>query len=151
MGVFRPGQAAGILRAAPAALAARLAAALAAEHERWILWLPVLIGAGIGLYFSLPVEPPPWLGPAALGVALAGCIAFRRAAGSPAYLALLLAAASLAGFAAAQVRTAAVAAPAVQERVGPAPIFGRIVKLERLGKGRRVTLDALEIDRLAPE
>ncbi|MCU0893372.1 MAG: ComEC family competence protein [Rhodospirillales bacterium] len=151
MGVFCPGEAAGILRAAPAALAARAAAALAGEHDRWILWLPVLIGSGIGFYFSLPVEPPPWLGPAALGAVLTGCIALRRAAGSLAYLGLLLAAATLAGFAAAQARTAAVAAPAVQERVGPTPIFGRIVKLERLGKGRRVTLDALEIDRLSPE
>ncbi len=149
MGVFRPGQAAGILRAAVAALTARAAAALAAEHDRWILWLPVLIGAGIGLYFSLPVEPPPWLGPAVLAALVTGCVAFRSSAGSPAYLGLLVAAAVLAGFAAAQVRTAAVAAPAIQERVGPTPIFGRIVKLERLGKGRRVTLDALEIDRLS--
>jgi competence protein ComEC len=151
MGVFRPRKAAGILRAGGAALVGRTAAAFAAEHDRWILWLPVLIGIGIGIYFSLPFEPLPWLGPAALGAAALACIVFRRAAGSAGYLGLLLAAATLAGFAAAQLRTAAVAAPAVQERVGPTPIFGRIVKLERLGKGRRVTLDELEIDRLQPE
>lgn len=151
MGVFRPTEAAGILRAGGAALVARTAAAFAAEHDRWILWLPVLIGIGIGIYFSLPFEPLPWLGPAAFGAAAIACIVFRRAAGSAGYLGLLLAAATLAGFSAAQVRTGAVAAPAVQERVGPTPIFGRIVKLERLGKGRRVTLDAVEIDRLRPE
>lgn len=151
MGVFRPGKAVGRLRAASAALAARTTAAFAAEHDRWILWLPVLIGAGIGLYFSLPSEPVPWLGPAALATALVACIVFRRAAGSAGYLTLVLLAAIIAGFAAAQVRTAVVAAPVVEQRIGPMPIFGRIVKVERLGKGRRVTLDQLEIDRLPPE
>src|ERR1700749_1324332 len=28
-----------------------------AERERWPLWLPVGFGAGIGIYFTLPVEP----------------------------------------------------------------------------------------------
>ena len=30
---------------------------LGAERKRWITWLPVLLGCGIGLYFSLPYEP----------------------------------------------------------------------------------------------
>ena len=30
---------------------------LEAEQERWFLWLPVMFGAGIALYFLLPVEP----------------------------------------------------------------------------------------------
>ncbi|MEI9929419.1 MAG: hypothetical protein WDM89_02315 [Rhizomicrobium sp.] len=30
---------------------------LLSERERWPLWLPVGFGAGIGLYFWLPVEP----------------------------------------------------------------------------------------------
>ncbi len=32
-----------------------------AEQTRWILWTPVLFGAGIGFYFSLDTEPPTWL------------------------------------------------------------------------------------------
>src|SRR6476620_8001090 len=34
-----------------------LARNLEAEQERWFLWLPVMFGAGIALYFLLPVEP----------------------------------------------------------------------------------------------
>ena len=32
-----------------------------AERERWVIWLSVLFGAGIGLYFGLKREPSPWL------------------------------------------------------------------------------------------
>ncbi len=31
-----------------------------AERERWLLWVPVLFGAGIGIYFLLPREPSLW-------------------------------------------------------------------------------------------
>ncbi|MCZ6522592.1 MAG: hypothetical protein O7A68_01835, partial [Alphaproteobacteria bacterium] len=46
--------------------------ALLAERERWLLWLPVFLGLGVGLYFLLPVEPPPWLGAAGLVLGLGG-------------------------------------------------------------------------------
>ena len=50
-----------------------LAARLLEERERWLLWLPVGLGAGIGVYFALPSEPPLWLGPTLLlPVLLAG-------------------------------------------------------------------------------
>lgn len=39
---------------------------LEAEQERWFLWLPVMFGGGIALYFWLPVEP--WMAAAALPV-----------------------------------------------------------------------------------
>src|SRR5574344_1344586 len=31
------------------------------DRERWFLWLPVLFGCGIGLYFVLPVDPSKWI------------------------------------------------------------------------------------------
>jgi len=31
------------------------------EQSRWILWLPVGFGTGIGIYFALPTEPSPWI------------------------------------------------------------------------------------------
>ncbi len=53
---------------------------LLAERERWILWLPVLAGAGAGLYYALPFEPPTgW--PVPVGLLLAAC---RLIAGGPA-------------------------------------------------------------------
>lgn len=33
---------------------------LAEEQGRWFLWIPVLFGIGIGIYFSLPFEPFKW-------------------------------------------------------------------------------------------
>lgn len=39
---------------------ARIKENLEAEQERWFLWLPVLFGTGIGLYFLLPSEPSMW-------------------------------------------------------------------------------------------
>ncbi|MBS0271443.1 MAG: ComEC family competence protein [Proteobacteria bacterium] len=32
------------------------------DFQRWLLWLPVLVGFGISLYFSLSFEPPLWVG-----------------------------------------------------------------------------------------
>ncbi len=35
-----------------------LSRAVAGEQDRLALWLPVLFGCGIAIYFALPVEPP---------------------------------------------------------------------------------------------
>lgn len=32
------------------------------ERDRLVLWLPVCLAVGIGVYFALPVEPYRWLG-----------------------------------------------------------------------------------------
>jgi len=44
-----------------------LADTLSAERERWALWFPVAMGAGVALYFSLPAEPSLLLGLGVLG------------------------------------------------------------------------------------
>ena len=31
------------------------------ERERWFMWIPVLFGMGIGVYFLLPEEPSKWI------------------------------------------------------------------------------------------
>jgi competence protein ComEC len=68
---------------------------LAAERERWPLWLPVMLGTASGIYFALPFEPQPvfaW-GALAMGLALAA-LAMRGWARWP----LALAAGLLLGF-----------------------------------------------------
>src|SRR5690242_18056027 len=104
-------------------LAASCAGEFMAERERWPLWLPVLIGAGIGIYFSLPREPPLWLGAALVAAACVGLVLGWRYAATlgAALLALAI------GFAAAQFETWSVAAPVLQERLGPVVIEGRLV------------------------
>src|SRR5512145_2834983 len=55
-------------------LLAAIARNLEAEQERWFLWLPVMFGVGIALYFSLPDEP--WIWAALLPVPAALALRF---------------------------------------------------------------------------
>jgi competence protein ComEC len=121
---------------------------LAGERDRWAPWLPVGLGAGIGLYFALPFEPPPWFGPAALAAVMGlGYLVRRR----PAWLMLTIATGLIcAGFAVAQWRTFSVAAPMLTERLGPTGISGRVIRIEAFPKGARVTLEKPRISRLQP-
>jgi competence protein ComEC len=109
-----------------------------------------LLVAGIIGYFSLPVEPPGWLGPAALVLLIGAWIAARGL--WPLAPALAAAAALAAGFAAAQLRAAHTGTPVLEGRLGPVPVQGRIVEIAPLpGEGGRVLLEELSIDRLAAE
>ena len=138
----------------PAALAARafrasaglVGTCLAAERERWALWLSVFLGSGVALYFALPSEPRYWLGAAGLVTVAAGAAVFRRTAHvaivSGALASLVL------GFMVVQWRTARVAEPILAERLGPVEVAGRVTSVESLGNAVRVIVDELEIDRL---
>ncbi len=120
-----------------------------AERERWFLWTPVLVGIGIALYFSLSAEPPPWLGAAALALSSAfGLVVARRHRDERAGSGLVAAIAALCvagGFAAGQLRTHMVAAPVLAHRIGPVTATGRVVAVETLPAGARLTLDAVRI------
>ncbi|WP_119418386.1 ComEC/Rec2 family competence protein [Desertibaculum subflavum] len=128
----------------PPALAERLAA----ERERWALWMPVAIGLGIGLYFALPSEPPRQVGLVLAG--LCAVVAWLGRARSwllvPALAGTLIAA----GLCLATWRTDRVAAPVLAERVGPATVIGRVVDTDRTERGFRVTLDHVSIWRHDP-
>ncbi len=126
---------------APAGIfAAGLAARLEAERDRWALWIPVGFATGVGGYFALEREPAAWLGAVVLGLAVATGLLGRRRSGL--LLACLALAVVSAGFAAAQFRTASVAAPILDKRVGPVAVSGRIVAVERRAAGWRLTLEA---------
>jgi competence protein ComEC len=123
-------------------------AVLERERERWVLWLPVFLGLGIGLYFALPEEPPIWLGLSGMAVSTAfGWLGRRRAV--PLVAALGVGVLAL-GFAAAQWRTVAVQAPVLDHRLGPTNVAGRVVGVEVLPGATRVTLERLRIGRLSP-
>jgi competence protein ComEC len=127
----------------PPGLLRGLAERLAAEGERRLLWLPVFFGAGIGIYFSLKVEPPLW---PAVAVAIAGmalALVLRRA--GPWCEAALAFAALAAGFAlmceTAWERQAAM----LQRPLGPVALSGRVIDVDLVDKGWRVIVasDAL--------
>ena len=111
---------------------------LTAERARWVLWVPVGFGAGIAGYFALAFEPPGWWGLGGLaGALLAGLIWRRR----PGALILVLAAGTVAaGFAAAQLRTAQVAAPVLAKETRPVMVSGQVAEAETRDSGARVVL-----------
>ncbi|MGB0748106.1 MAG: ComEC/Rec2 family competence protein [Magnetospiraceae bacterium] len=121
---------------------------LEGEEERWLLWLPVCLGAGISLYFALPVEPPIWLGGLCCAVFGLACLFWRQR--SVTLLIFLALAGASAGFMVAQLRTAWVNAPMLTDRVGPVTVTGQVVLVEPMVDGHRLTLENPWVSRLEP-
>jgi competence protein ComEC len=126
---------------------------LLAERERWFLWLPVGLGAGIAGYFALPVEPPVWLG--ATGLLLASVVlswswwrlpsdAFQGWA--PGLLGLVV---LLLGFTGATLRTQLVEAP-VLERRQAYELKAMVLLVEDRTRGQRLLLGDPRIAGLEP-
>ncbi|HEY6578811.1 MAG TPA: ComEC/Rec2 family competence protein, partial [Rhizomicrobium sp.] len=128
------------------ALPGSLGHALMGERERWALWLPVALGAGIGFYFALGFEPQRMfvLGLAcwALGLIVAA-IAFDRALLRAACIGL---ATLLIGFCLAKLRAESVAAPVIMHRLGPVELDGRVESAQLHGRGVRAVLAPIFID-----
>lgn len=129
-----------------ARLEAVLSDVLARERDRWILWLPVALGIGDGMYFALPFEPPERIGWAAMGLCAGGIALLWR--NWPARLVLAgLLAASL-GFTVAQWRTHDVAAPVLERTLAGTSIEGRVTAVEPGVRGPRVILEVAAISRI---
>jgi competence protein ComEC len=113
-----------------------LSAALAAEADRRVLWLPVFFGTGIALYFALTFEPPLWAGLAATIPAALAALLLRR---YPVWRAATIALAfTAAGFAVMQEARLSQGAPMLQRRIGPVPVTGRVVDVDELDRGWRI-------------
>lgn len=127
-------------------------AQLSVERRQLALWVPVLFGLGIWVYFVQVAEPPAWIGLVLAASAVA--ILFGVAFVSARYLlrmALLGIAVSCLGFSAAQFRAHTVAAP-VLERSMTATLEGRILELSRSQRGLpRLLLDRVTLHGIAPD
>ncbi|WP_051356322.1 ComEC/Rec2 family competence protein [Azorhizobium doebereinerae] len=109
-----------------------------AASGRLILWLPVLFGCGILIYFGAAQEPSL---PAAMGLAGALTLAAFVARTRPVTFALLLGAAAIsAGFALATLQTARISHPVLPPPPGPVRLTGFIEQVERRPKADRVLL-----------
>src|SRR5579864_636818 len=127
----------------------RLRRALETERDRWFLWLPLLFGLGIGIYYSLLVEPPLWLGFLTVGVALpAAGAAWYRGRFVPAAIGI---AALALGFAAAELETWSVAAPVLANELSRVPVEGRVVEVEPVTGGLRMIIEPQSIGSLPPD
>jgi competence protein ComEC len=117
----------------------------AGEAGRLALWAPVALGAGAGLYFALKSEPPFWLGVSfliAAAVSWAVSSAGRRKWAGAAFL-------IAAGFVAADIRTAGVAAPVIARELSPRDIAGRLVSVEESAEARRLIIEVASIARFS--
>ncbi|HXI86065.1 MAG TPA: ComEC/Rec2 family competence protein, partial [Parvularculaceae bacterium] len=117
----------------------------AAETDRFALWAPALIGAGVVLYFSLKAEPSLWFGAAMIlsaGVLWRMAPARRRWASAALFIAL--------GFFAAELRAHVVAAPILQKAMRPTEIVGRLISVDEAAKSRSLIIDVAAIKGLAP-
>ncbi len=126
------------MRAIAANIHDALRGRLIAERERWALWIPVALGAGVALYFAVPAEPAIWAGPLAGAMALVLLLLLaRRPAGRALAIGLL---AACAGFSAADLRTQLVEAPVLQQKLASVRLEGRVLDVEYLPGGRRIRL-----------
>ncbi|MBT4889870.1 MAG: ComEC family competence protein, partial [Rhodospirillales bacterium] len=114
------------------------------DYHRWVLWLPVFMAFGIGLYFTLNFEPVWYLGFCILGTLALFARVIRH---SQILFMLVITLCFVAlGFSAAQFRTARVATTSLQREIGPLNFSGRVMQMETMPTGSRVILENLQID-----
>ena len=108
------------------------------------LWTPVAIGVGASLYFGLGSEPPAMIGVLALTGFFAVWWLVRRS--NPAGTMILALVLACFGFVAADLRTASVAEPILQEDLGIRNIRGRIISIEETRNFQRfiIALDFID-------
>jgi len=116
------------------------------DRDRWALWIPVLLGTGIGLYFSLEYEPGSWVGfLAAAGTAASWWLFRHEPRDSLAVVGLMVVAL---GFWASQLRASLVAAPILTKSSKLAEVNGRVLSVESHKRGSRIVLGNLNIEGL---
>lgn len=119
------------------------------QSQNAVLWWPIFIATGIGLFFVLPVDPPGWSGLVTLFLAVAFWqgSAGRTGLKAVAFATVLVAA----GFAAVLFRTNSVHAPILSEEYSPDIVYGVVVLVEPDAKANRVTLDRIDLNGLSVE
>lgn len=129
--------------------ASRLSEEWEYQKHQGFLYLPIILALGIGLYYSLPVEPPLILGV----FAVLSFAAMRVVAAYRFKLVVTVMLIVCLGFFAAQIRTYIVHAPIIAKEIGPTMVTGSIEGIEDLGegKGARLILSDVVIEGIAPE
>ena len=114
------------------------------DRERWLLWTPVLLGAGATAYLTAGQEPLPWIG-GILGILSAiAALTLRRK--DETFAATLAAVALFAvGFQLAALRSDGASGPVLQRGTGAVEVVGVLRDLERRGARARMTIEPSEI------
>jgi competence protein ComEC len=120
-----------------------------AEEQRWFLWLPVMFGIGIALYFGQHNEPALMV-VAAIAICLAVLLLFVKSLAGGVFSAALLAI-SLGGLAA-KLRTEVVRAPVLERQLANVDVVGWIERVEpRATRGQRITLHVVRLGDLGAD
>ncbi len=108
------------------------------ERERWFLWLPLFMAAGIALYTCAPFEPSVFFLGLAPFLILSLIVAQQHLSLRPVLAAML---ALALGFNAAQLESKWVDGPMLETKTGPVSITGRLMHVEVLPQNRtRLTI-----------
>lgn len=137
----------GLPSATPASWGRRVLAQFQHERDRWLLWLPVLIGVGVWAYFVLPFEPSRW---ALLATPILGAARLFLRRGfirHPLTILLLL----VLGVNSGQIASWRSAYPMLRREIGPVLVIGRVAAIDPQIDGVTLLLDRLDIERLQPE
>lgn len=113
------------------------------QRERWIFWLPVPVAFGIAAYFGLHGEPPLLLGTFLCLFMLPLLRAFYR--NQVLFIPLLVLFMAVAGFAAGQLRTHAVAAPVLEKRSYTITLRGKVAEVQPQPKNIRIVLEDFSV------
>jgi competence protein ComEC len=110
---------------------------LSSSEDRFILWAPAWLMLGIGIYFELPTEPPPYIGfgLAAFFGGLLGLV-WQQLVRWLAFAAFLVAA----GFGAAQLRAHMVSTPLIYYEMHDRAIEGTIEQIDLVEQKAKLTL-----------
>lgn len=122
---------------------------LHAERYRFVLWIPVLLGIGIGVYFCLATEPPLYQ-PMRLLAGLLTLLLFTRRR----YLLRLMCMALILvniGFLVAYGRTHSIHSPVLSEDTGMRSVKGIIDDIKLKEKGEKLILRDIYIESMLPE
>lgn len=121
-----------------------------AEQDRWFLWVPVVFGGGIWLYFALAEEPAILVAGAALSAAIGLSWLWRTGLAALIVPGLLVCVAG--GFAAGKLRTEIMRQPVLETRLDKVRISGVVDHVEpRVGDAYRIVLRVQSIAGVARE
>lgn len=122
---------------------------LEAEHDRLILFVPVLLAMGAVGYFSLLVEPPQWVGLALLAGFSMSAYACKRWVLPCSLFAILAIIAG--GVALAQWRTHSITPSVLAAPINFAHVSGILENIEQTPKGSKIIVKNVAVEGLASE
>lgn len=119
-----------------------------ADRERLFLWSPVLMGAGITTFVSLPHEPPAWIGPGiTLGMLVLAIFTFKMPRIRLIMIAFFLPAL---GFSLIQVKAHRLQTPMVRQEQANVTLTGVVLSVEKTFRKARILMAIQTSDPLIP-